>query len=110
MRSVKIALKKVIGRSTLDYDELSTALTEIEGVINARPTTYVYDDEKSVLYALSPSQLIYGRRLGSSPNSQQDEIVRVDQRPIQNLVPIWLSSFSRYSTLFDMQITQHCAY
>ena len=61
VRSVKIVLKKI---------EL-----EIEGVINTRPITYVYDDEESVSCALSPSQLIYGRRLGSSPNSQHYEIV-----------------------------------
>ena len=74
MRSVKIALKKVIGRCSLNYDELLTILTEIEGVINARPITYVYDDEESVSYALTPSQLIYGRRLCSNPNSQHYEI------------------------------------
>ena len=74
VRSVKIALKKVIGRTSLDYDELLTVLTEIEGVINARPITYIYDDEESVSYALTPSQLIYGRRLCSNPNSQHNEI------------------------------------
>ena len=51
-----------------------TVLTEIEGVINARPITCVYDDEESVSYALTPSQLIYGRRLCSNPNSQHYEI------------------------------------
>ena len=74
VRRVKIALKKVIGRCSLNYDELLTVLTEIEGVINARPITYVYDDEESVSYALTPSQLIYGRRLCSNPNSQHYEI------------------------------------
>ena len=74
VRSVKIALKKVIGRCSLNYDELLTILTEIEGVINARPITYVYDDKESVSYALTPSQLIYGRRLCSNPNSQHYEI------------------------------------
>ena len=75
VRSVKIVLKKIIGRSTLCYDELLTVLTEIEGVINARPITYVYDDQESVSYALSPSQLIYGRRLGTRPSSQHFEVV-----------------------------------
>lgn len=74
MRSVKSALKKVIGRCALNYDELLTVLTEIEGVINSRPITYVYDDEESVSYAVTPSQLIYGRRLCSYPNSQHYEI------------------------------------
>ena len=75
VRSVKIVLKKILGRATLDYDELLTVLIEIEGIINARPITYVYDDEGSVSYALSPSQLINGRRICSRPNSQHYEIV-----------------------------------
>ena len=45
----------------LNYDELRTLLIEVEGVINARPLTYVYDDNESVLYPLTPSDLIYGR-------------------------------------------------
>jgi hypothetical protein len=75
VRSVKIVLKKILGRATLDYDELLTVLIEIEGIINARPITYVYDDEESVSYALSPSQLINGRRICSRQNSRHYEIV-----------------------------------
>ena len=75
VRSVKIVLKKILGRATLDYDELLTVLIEIEGIINARPITYVYDDEESVSYALSPSQLTNGRRICSRPNSRHYEIV-----------------------------------
>ena len=30
----------------LNYDELRTLLIEVEGVINARPLTYVYDNVK----------------------------------------------------------------
>ena len=33
MRSVKIALKKVIGRCSLNYDELLTVLTEIKELL-----------------------------------------------------------------------------
>ena len=38
---------KVIGRSSLimSFDELGTLLTEVKGVINARPLTYVYDGQ-----------------------------------------------------------------
>ncbi|KAL9977059.1 hypothetical protein ACROYT_G014423 [Oculina patagonica] len=74
VRSVKSPIQKTIGRSTLTYDELSTLLTEIEGLINARPLTYVYDDEDSISYPLTPSDLIYGRRVTTTPNSQHFEI------------------------------------
>lgn len=60
VRSVKAPHHKVIGRTTLSYDELNTLLTEIEGVLNARPLTYVYDDRESISYPLTPSSLIYG--------------------------------------------------
>ena len=57
MKSIKSPLRKAIERSSLNYDELNTLLTEVEGLINARPLTYVYDDEESVSHPLSPSDL-----------------------------------------------------
>ena len=61
MRSIKKPFKKVLGRSTLSFDELRTVLVEIEGVVNSRPLTYLCDDEESISYPLTPSDLIYGR-------------------------------------------------
>ncbi|XP_028400806.1 uncharacterized protein LOC114523939 [Dendronephthya gigantea] len=75
VKVVKRVLKKVIGSSKLTYDELYTILTEVETIVNDRPITYIYDDEESISYALSPSQLIYGRRLASTPNSAHFESV-----------------------------------
>ena len=74
VRSIKTPLKKVIGRSSLNY-EMSTLLVEIEAVMNARPITYVYGDNESISYPLTPSDLIYGRRITFSPNSQHYEIM-----------------------------------
>ena len=79
VRSIKRPLKKVLGRSTLNFEELRTVLVEIEGVINSRPLTYVYDDEESVSYPLTPSDLIYGRRITSTPNAAHYEIVSTNQ-------------------------------
>jgi hypothetical protein len=72
---VKRPLKKVIGKSSLSVDELQTILTEIEAVINARPITYVYGDDESISYPLTPSDLIYGRRITTQPNSSYHEVV-----------------------------------
>lgn len=41
VQSIKSPLKKVIGRYSLSFDELGTLLTEVEGVTNAKPLTYV---------------------------------------------------------------------
>lgn len=44
VQTVKRTLKKVIGRSCLSFEELGTLLNKVEGVVNAGPLTYVYDD------------------------------------------------------------------
>ena len=74
VRSVKRPLRKVIGRANLTYDELQTIVVEIEGLINARPLTYVYDDVESVSLPLTPSHLVYGRRITTMPNGEHYEI------------------------------------
>jgi hypothetical protein len=56
-------------------EELNTFLIKIETVINARPITYVYDDEESLSYPLTPSQLINGRQITPMPNSEHYEIM-----------------------------------
>ncbi|GFW87006.1 integrase catalytic domain-containing protein [Trichonephila clavipes] len=42
IRTVKLALRKTVGRATLFCDELETLLIEIEGVLNSRPLTYIF--------------------------------------------------------------------
>ena len=75
VQTVKRSLKKVIGRSCLSFEELSTLLTEVECVVSARPLAYVYDDLDGVNFALTPSHLINGRRLQNTPSSSHFEIV-----------------------------------
>lgn len=53
---------------------MHTLLVEIEGVLNARPLTYIYDDIEGIFYPLSPSHLIYGRRIAATPNEEYSDI------------------------------------
>ena len=66
--TVKRCLRKVLGNARLSFDELSTVLTEVESTVNSRPLTYLYDDLEE---ALTPSHLMFGRRL--SPLSENVE-------------------------------------
>ena len=55
VQSVKRCLKKTLGRTILNFDQLNTLLIEIEGILNSRPFIYVEDDTGGVGYTLSPS-------------------------------------------------------
>ena len=54
---IKSSLRKTLHLSLLSEDELRTVVTELEGVINERPLTYVSDEENSVT-PLTPSHFI----------------------------------------------------
>ena len=51
VKSVKLSLKKCLRNARLNYDELSTALEEVEAVLKSRPLTYVYDEYEEPLLA-----------------------------------------------------------
>ena len=62
----KTALKKVLGRSHVSFDELQTVITEIQATLNDRPLTYtptnLADPEP-----LTPAHLLHGRRITTLP-------------------------------------------
>ena len=64
--SVKGCLRKTLGNARLTFDELSTLLTEIECTLNSRPLTCEYNEVEEEV--LTPSHLIYGRRLKTLPD------------------------------------------
>ena len=66
IRSVKRCLRKIIGQARLSYNELTTAIVEVEAVINSRPLTYVATDNLDE--PLTPSHLLTGCRILSLPD------------------------------------------
>ena len=74
VQSVKRCLRKVVGRSTLTLDELTTVIIEIETTLNNRPLTYLHNDTEGVSHALTPASLVYGRRIATTPSSRQFEV------------------------------------
>ena len=65
-RVFKSSLRKVLGGSSVSFDELSTLLAEIEAIMNSRPISYVYDDVHEG-QAITPSLLLCGKDLTQLP-------------------------------------------
>ena len=61
VQSTKRCLRKTLGKSKLNYEELLTVIIEIEGVLNSRPLCHTYDE--SIDEVITPSHLMFGRRL-----------------------------------------------
>ena len=72
-RCVRRCLKKILKNAKLTYDELSTAVMEVECVLNSRPLTYVSSDDTEE--PLTPSHWLTGRRVLSIP----DEVATAEE-------------------------------
>ena len=75
---VKGCLRKVLGNAKLTHDKLLTALVEVEGTLNNRPLTHLYDEVESEV--LTPSHLIFGRRRMTLPDEKYDYEGEIDRR------------------------------
>ena len=70
---VKSSLKKVVGKVLLNFNEMVTVVTEIEGCLNSRPLTYL--NEENVYDLLTPNHLIYGRDINTDQITSYDNDV-----------------------------------
>lgn len=67
VKSVKFHLKRVIGDSTLTYEELSTVLVQIESCLNSRPLSTLNTDSDA-LDVLTPGHFLIGEPLVAVPD------------------------------------------
>ena len=66
VKSTKFHLKRIIGESTLTFEEMSTLLTQIEACLNSRPIQPLNDDPTS-LEVLTPAHFLIGSSLSNIP-------------------------------------------
>ena len=79
---VKSSLKKVVGKALLNYNEMVTIVTEIEGCLNSRPLTYL--NEENVYDLLTPNHLIYGRDINADQiTSYNYEVLEINGEEIR---------------------------
>ncbi|GFX28392.1 integrase catalytic domain-containing protein [Trichonephila clavipes] len=67
IRSVKFHLKRVLGETIFTFEELTTLLTQMEGLLNSRPLSYVNDSDTECISTLTPSHFLTGDVLLSVP-------------------------------------------
>ena len=66
VKSIKHCLRKMVGRCSLSLDELYTAPTEVESILNLRPLTYM--SASDIEEPLTLSHLLLGRLVLSMPD------------------------------------------
>ena len=66
VKSVKYHLRRIIGDTSLTFEELSTLLAQIEAVLNSRPLCALSDDPSDVT-AITPAHFLIGTTLNAVP-------------------------------------------
>ncbi|CAK1589182.1 unnamed protein product [Parnassius mnemosyne] len=99
IKSTKFHLKRVIGNSTLTYEEITTVLTQIEAYFNSRPISQISDSIQDP-YPLTPGHFLLGESLLLVPdanyeNSNVSSLRRwqFTQRLVQNFWRRWSNEY-----------------
>ncbi|KAH8313484.1 hypothetical protein KR067_006894 [Drosophila pandora] len=71
VRCVKLHLRRVIGNTTLTYEQMRTLLAQISAVVNSRPLCYTSDTDDSYL---SPAHFLIGRPFTTIPEADLGHI------------------------------------
>lgn len=71
-------LRKILGKSTLEHEELITVVTEVEAVLNSRPLMCISEDRED-FDVLTPAHFLVGKRLTALPS--RDTPTEIDSTP-----------------------------
>lgn len=78
IRVIKDLLRKTLGRASLNFEEMSTAVCEAEAVINARSLTYFSDEDR--LIPLTPATFLQDIQEIGMPDIETIDNVRLQKR------------------------------
>ncbi|GBN21007.1 hypothetical protein AVEN_204555-1, partial [Araneus ventricosus] len=76
---LKSILRKVLGKASLQFEELCTVLCDVEGIINSRPLTYLNEDNED-LVALTPAMFLQDVKEIGVPDIDQIDAKRMNKR------------------------------
>ncbi|GFV00760.1 integrase catalytic domain-containing protein [Trichonephila clavipes] len=78
-RTCEEYLRKTLGKTSLNYEELYTVLCDCESLINSRPLTYVADDVED-LEPLTPAMFLQDIREVGVPELDQIDENKLNKR------------------------------
>ncbi|KAL6416444.1 hypothetical protein ACFW04_013469 [Cataglyphis niger] len=95
VKSLKHHLRRVLGESTLTYEEMSTLLAQIEACMNSRPLQALSDDPDD-LAALTPGHFLVGTALNALPEPcLVDAPIGRHSRISRDFTSAWCASWTR---------------
>jgi hypothetical protein len=97
VKSVKFHLRRVIGETSLTYEEFSTLLIQIEAILNSRPLCPISDDPADVA-ALTPGHFLIGAALTTVPEPTLSDIALTRLSRWQLLRQLQDRFWARWST------------
>ncbi|XP_048477681.1 uncharacterized protein LOC119694152 [Plutella xylostella] len=102
VKSTKFHLRRVIGDSTLTYEELATTLAQIEACLNSRPLSILSDDHQDPT-PLTPGHFLVGEPLVIVPERNYElcniaslKRWQLTQRMVQNFWRRWSNEYLVY--------------
>ena len=109
VKFVKRCLRKTLGNGRLTYQELLTTLIEVEGVLNSRPLTYVYDDDPGKTPHLFMDRRVLSQRSSEKINGILDaSVTSADLVKRANHLKHVLQHFwSRWSKDYITELREH---
>ena len=108
VQSVKRCLRKTLRNSKFNYEELNTHLIEIEGVLNSRPLTYLFEE---VGEPLTPSHMITGRRILDKPRETENCNLSCDYKSLKRRAKYLTLVLEHFRTRFKREyLTSLCEF
>lgn len=68
VKSCKYHLKRILGQALLTYEDFSTILIQVEGILNSRPLCPIPSSDTDDICFLTPAHFLIGRTLTSLPD------------------------------------------